>query len=398
MLVLSIGYAAATSTIKCASQQREWCRVYDSLENLTDDEKLTIENVSHKDNVKNFQWLQKSNLKHIPAVIFETFPSLKLLDLLTDIEELRESDFANAKKLEYLYLMRNHIQRVPSNVFKHASNILTITLNVNSITDVQDFAFKGLNKLYEVTLDFNYISSLKKNTFAGAPKLITISLKNNEITSIEDGTFDLPRLDEILLNSNRLQSLPDRLFANAPQLTHVDLTDNRFTQLPAALSTVPKLDTLVLDWNQLENVQISDFAGMEKLDFLSVENTGVTIPTTDQPKPSKSALTQIDLTDNALADEDILKHLSMFGNLEGINLSNNKFARINDLSNVKKLFENITKIDLEGNEVDCSWLKEVLPQMKNMEIEFETGDQDTDFPDDDKREVVDGQFCGKFQQ
>lgn len=394
-----MGSALATSqTINCSNQQCIWCRVHEDLENLIDADSLTIANVTHKAKVTYFQWLHRSKLTHLPKVVFETFPNLELLDWSTGIEVIREADLENAKNLNSIILNKNAISRIPANAFKHAANLATIEISANKITDIEDNAFYGLNKLTDLTLESNFIKVIKRNTFAGAPKLATISLKVNDITTIEDGAFNLPRLTSLSMNTNHLKSLSDNLFAHAPEMFHLDLSDNELRQVPQATISAPGLTTLVLDWNQLEDLDLNTFIRFGKLEYLSLENVGLTLPASagGQVKTSKSILTQIDLTDNELSSADVLKHLAIFANLEEITLKSNKIVRLNDLANIKKTFANITKIDLDDNEVECNWLREVLPKIKELEITLSTGDEDESLPAAEKREVVDGQWCGKI--
>lgn len=378
------------------NNNRNWCVIHDSINVLAQDDKLQIVNAEHKLNVTHLQWNYRSNvMKSLPTIIFETFPNLELLDFSTGIELLNDVDLALALKLKSLILNKNKINLIKSNVFKLAVNLNDIQLDYNQITELQDNMLNGLSKLSTISLNSNFITTLTRNVFAGAPRLSSISLKNNELVSIEDGVFNLPRLTEIILSNNHLKVLPDNLFVNAPLLHHIDMFDNELVVVPQALFKQKSIDSLILDWNELENLSLNQFLLIENLNYLSLENVGLVLSSpAERVIPSKSLLTSIDLSDNNLVLPDILNQLSMFRSLEKIVLDRNLIHLINGMADIKTYFPNITSISMVGNEVDCAWLKEVLPAMKAAEIELDTGAVDENIPVVEQGEIVDGQLCG----
>lgn len=402
LFVLCALHISNAAEVRCASSAREWCRINEPV-SLTEGEKLTILNSDHKDTASHLQWTMRSHMKTIPAAIFETFPKLLMLDLGTGIEELNPTDFEKASVLEHVELSKNRISRVPVGVFTKATKLRTIDMTNNQITEIEENAFNGLNQLEEVIFEFNYITSLKRNTFAGARKLRTINLRSNEIATIESGTFNLPHLDELDLGINHLKmlSLPTDLFVNAPILRHVDLAYNELTEIPVAVRrNKVTIESLVLDYNQLDDFEFSELLKIKPLKYVSLENTGFVIEddVLTPQKASKSLLDNIDLTANGIATPNILKHLAMFVNLETITLNENHIHRIIDIGNVKTIFPNITTISLENNEVDCTWLREILPAMKAAEIDLATGTVDEKIPAAERGESVDDQLCGKVPQ
>lgn len=391
-----LSYAAE---VRCASSANEWCRINEPV-NLAEGEKLTISNSAHRDDVTHFQWTVRSNMKTIPTSILDTFPKLLLFDFGTGIEQLTPADFEKASAVEYIDLTKNAIRRVPAGVLSKATKVQTIDLTANRIIEIEENAFNGLHSLQTLTLEYNFIAELKRNTFAGTPNLRTLDLRNNEITTIEPGTFDIPRLDDLDLSINHLKTLalPTDLFSNAANLRNIDLSYNELTAIPAAVyHDNATISSLVLDYNQLEEFKFSELLKIKPLKYVSVENTGfrldkdVTTPQT----VSDSLLTDIDLTANGIVTPNILERLAIFGNLETITLDQNYVSRIRDIANVKTLFPNITTISLENNDVDCAWLREVLPAMKTAEIELATGSVDEKIPVEEQGESVDDQLCGK---
>lgn len=335
-------------------------------------EQLTILNADHRNNVQIFQWLRRSKLKHLPTVIFETFPNLWHLDLAIGIDSLRVTDFENAINLVQLKLTRNYLRRLHSYVFIRASNLTYIELDSNQISEMQDSTFRGLNHLLQVNLDNNLISALTRDTFVGAVNLESLSFERNQISTIDEGTFDLPKLREINLSFNQIHSLPDGIFLNAVNLLHLNLSDNLLLQLPQALIKSPSIVSLVLDSNDMPKLDLSDFIRIKKLEILSLKYVGIQFSQlrTTPSYASKSVLRSLDLTYNNLANADILNQLSMFGNLTEIWLAFNRFTQIDDVASAKELFPELTKISMEVNDINCKWLKKVSSAVASAKIQL----------------------------
>lgn len=392
---------ASATEVRCASTTREWCRITEPVQ-IQDADKVTITNTDHSDDVLYVEWT-RATVKTIPKILFEKFPKMAKIDMSTGLETLTTDDFEKATELETIDFTKNSIRRVPAGVFTKATKLVSIDMTYNRITTIEDNAFNGLAHLQTLSLDYNWIDSLKRNTFAGAPKLQTINLRNNEITSIEPGTFDLPRLDELDLAVNHLKSMaiPAELFVNAPVLRHVDLSYNELTTIPNAFRrSKVTVESIVLDYNPLDNFELNELCKLKGMKYVSLENTGFTMPADEDvpQKVCKSMLDNLDLTANGIDTANILNHLAMFGNLETITLDENHIHTINNISNVKDMFPNITSISLENNEVDCGWLRETLPTMKAAEVELATGVVYDKIPLAEQGEAVGEQLCGKVPE
>jgi len=399
LLVLGTHHSVNAVEVRCTTSSSTWCHITESV-TLAEGDALTILNSDNKDTITFMHWTTRSNMTTIPAAILETFPKLLMFDIGTGIEQLSPSDFEKAHVVEYIDLSKNKLRRVPAGIFPKAPKVETIDFSANQIAEIEDNAFAGMNHLDTLMFEYNYITTLKRNTFAGAPKLSTINLRSNEISVIEPGTFDLPRLDDLDLAVNHLKTvaIPVDLFNNAPVLRNVDLSYNELTAIPLALfRNKVTVDSLVLDYNQLQDFKFSELLKIKTLKYVSLENTDITLEAaaTIPQNVSDSLLDNIDLTANGITSPDILKYLAVFGNLETITLDQNDVTRINDIANVKTLLPNVTTISLQGNDVNCAWLREVLPAMKAAEIDIATGTIDEKIPRQEQGDSVDDQLCGK---
>lgn len=382
--------------IRCDSQLSNWCVIAEAV-NITDGEEIAIANSDHKEKVTHFTWRTASNVKHIPNVIFETFPNLEICDLAIGLEEIEPADFNCAENIVTFALLKNRIRLLPTGVFVRAAKLDTLQLEYNRIERIEDYALKGLDRLLTISLNSNYVTIIGRYTFAGSPNLQQIDLSNNDVYNIEQGAFDLPRLKSVSLGGNHLKTLPNGLFDQAPLLATFDINDNNFHTVPEAFFGDNAIDNLDMSWNPLDEVRLKDWAKMPKLQTLLLHQTGIVWPSfTDQWEiPSESTATEIDLSYNKVANPDILKLLSVFGKLEKLHLNGCRITTINNIIDIKEHFPNITELHVEYNEMDCDWVKTAADFLNRVDVNLAAGDDEDDV-NVSKRERVDERPCGRY--
>lgn len=394
--MLGLAYLAHGGEIHCADQNADWCSILDG-GNLTDGDTIAIENADHAPKVMHFVWRTANNVKTIPNIILSKFPVLDTLDLQIGLESLSPPDFEHADKVTTLALVKNKLRSVPSSAFVNAKKLQIIQLDGNQIEHIEDYAFKGLNRLTTITLNYNVLTNIGRFAFAGAKNLDEIELNNNDIHTIEAGAFDLPKLEKLTLASNMLTTLPNGLFDHAPLLTEFAINDNALNTVPEAFFGNNVIDNLNLAWNPLHKAQIEDFTKIPKLQVLDLQVTGIIWPevTKDWSKPSASPLIDLNLSFNTLKNSDVLKMVSVFGNLEKLTLSYTKITAINNMSDTKRRFTNMTEVSVDGAEMDCDWMQTATEFFKELEVELVTGADTYDF-NEKKRERVNDAPCGKY--
>lgn len=366
--------------------------------NLTDGEKLFIQNADHRDKVTHFTWRSVSSVKSVPKVIFQAFPNMDICDLSIGIENLAPDSFENAGKIKTLVLIKNRIRAVPTGVFVHATNVETLQIEYNNIERIEDYAFRGMDSLLTVSLNVNDVTIIGRYTFVGAPNLQQIDITYNDIETIESGAFDLPKLKTLNLGSNSLKTLAIDLFDHAPLLTTIDVNGNNLNTVPAAFFGSNVIDHLDMSWNPMNDAKLSDFLKVKKLVTLSLQNVGIIWPTsTDNwDEPSESLLAELNLDFNKLSNPDILKFVSMFGRLEKLELSNCKLTHIKYINEFKERFPNITEVHVDYNEMDCEWVRDTVPILEAVEVELITGDDEDDYNAKKRERTADSRPCGKY--
>lgn len=396
--MLAIVCNAAAVEIRCWSRTRDWCSIRDNVPTVSDGDKITITNADPKETVKTFAWTWPTNLKTMPSVWFETFPNMETCDLsFMGLETLTQASLENASMLKTLVLEGNNIRIIPASVFKMAANLTQIDLDDNNIVEMEDWALKGLDRLRELTMANNDIKVLRRNMLAGAPRLQKLDLSNNDIEVIEAGCLNIPQLKELDLSVNNIKNMPVDILNGAPLLKQLDLSKNWMSEIPEAIRT-SKITTLVMDMNPLENVHLRDLLKMPTLEFVSLENTGIITvwpeAMTDKTT-STSMVNHLDIGSNGPMTANILKQLVALTHLQNVILDKNQLERL-DLDDIKTMLPSLTVISLEDNEIDCEWLKEMIPKMTDAEIEMKTGDWDEDLPASEQRQKVDTHLCGRL--
>lgn len=270
---------------------------------------------------------QASNLVSIPYGIFENFPELVTFGIdLGGIVKLQSDRFLNAKKLEDLRLDRNDIRIVPSNVFVNVPTLSTIYLQDNLIETIEDNAFEGMINLRILRLDQNRISIVGRLMFSGAPNIRELQLDLNRIETIEESALNLPHLEELNLANNLLKIVSDKVLV------------------------APNLVTLHLNKNPIESVTMKFLGDLEKLESLYLSDMKLKFPSeSPQHLPTKSILKMIRLSNNTLSNSDLLRQLSIFGQLEIIFLDNNNFTVLEDVEKIRTVFPRLKQLSLEKN-------------------------------------------------
>ncbi|CAM4606196.1 volume-regulated anion channel subunit LRRC8E-like [Lepidochelys kempii] len=193
---------------------------------LNDGTKLvTLNNLKKLVNVRELE-LVNCNLERIPHAVF-SLVSLQELDLkdnqLRSIEEILS--FQHCRKLVCLKLWSNHIAYIPEHIRK----------------------LKGLEQLY---LNRNKIETLPSQLFL-CTKLRCLDLSNNGIQVIPPEVGVLQNLQYFAISSNSVETLPDELFF-CKKLKTLMVGHNKLSTLSHRLGNLSLLSKLELKGNRLE--------------------------------------------------------------------------------------------------------------------------------------------------
>jgi hypothetical protein len=170
-------------------------------------------------------WFRSSPIYFLPAALFTIFPNLKELYIReSDLRELRNNTFQNAKKLVRLEFQYTNMFSLEANAFAGASS-----LQLLSIINFNDFpinanAFKGLKELASIWVAGTYTTSIKKELFADNTKLKNVGFGWCRIKGIEPLALSgLTELEGFMFGTSGLVSVEKNLFQKNSKLLEIYL-------------------------------------------------------------------------------------------------------------------------------------------------------------------------------
>lgn len=342
---------------------------------LSESDTLNFLGVNNPTEIKHLKLLTANNRSTIPTDIFDKFPNVLHVTLQIGLPVLTAVTLERTERLKSLHLPSNYIIAIHSETFSKSSNLESINLQDNFLTRIDENTFNGLHKLQILNLQGNHLTKLQESIFRGAISLRSVDVSNNKIETVEEGVFNLVKLDEIIMNNNSIKQLSNNMFSDTPNLQRIEMKDNQLQFLSSSIFTLKKLRMLIVSNNQnIGNINVLEFAQLPFMDYLGLENTGLTHITPfsiSELTSIKSPLTTLSLSHNRLSSSDILNKLSIFKKLEKLFLDHNDFTTFDDADviNIKKMFPNIDAVVTVANHWEETWLQGVLvPHFRNNRI------------------------------
>jgi Leucine-rich repeat (LRR) protein len=176
---------------------------------------------------------------------------------------------------DHIVEMGRGIQEIP------LGNTETKILNLgyNQIISLPEFVFhnKSYKSLTKIELHQNRICTIHLTAFRGLRQLASVILSDNNITSLDPYIFKHnPRLEKIDFSRNKISFNRLRVFLVSQTLESLIVSQNRIEQIyELTFIGVPNLKNLILDGNILSIIAPNSFKSLNKLQYLSLTNTGV---------------------------------------------------------------------------------------------------------------------------
>lgn len=168
----------------------------------------------NRENLKDMVWIEYSEMKLVPSVIFNEFPNLDYFVMVdSKVQSIERSSFRNAynlKKLtfdkvympwvgplwfaditslEYLSLINCDINRIETHAFQELDFLRGLYLNGNRMIVLEEHILQPLVNLEQLSLNDNRLKVLVGNLFVNNTKLKIASFRGNKIFVVDSNMF-----------------------------------------------------------------------------------------------------------------------------------------------------------------------------------------------------------------
>jgi hypothetical protein len=179
------------------------------------------------------------------------------------------------------------------------------------------------------------------------PQLAVLDLSNNKISGSLPDLSSLTSLTSLNVSGNQIEgTIPDSV-EKLVNLKVFDASNNKITGMSDKIATLPLLTELILSKNSFEGAVptcIKDFQNLKTLDLSNNKLSGA-IP--DAVTYIKTLVT-LNLSNNALDENNIPSNISKLTNLRYLDVSHNKLVGEIPTKELEKL-TNIASLNFESN-------------------------------------------------
>uniref|UniRef100_A0A8C6E9U4 Biglycan n=1 Tax=Moschus moschiferus TaxID=68415 RepID=A0A8C6E9U4_MOSMO len=207
-------------------------------------------------------------------------PQAKALVLVNNkISKIHEKAFSPLRKLQKLYISKNHLVEIPPNL---PSSLVELRIHDNRIRKVPKGVFSGLRNMNCIEMGGNPLENsgfepgafdgLKLNylriseaKLTGIPKdlpetLNELHLDHNKIQAIElEDLLRYSKLYRLGLGHNQIRMIENGSLSFLPTLRELHLDNNKLSRVPTGLPDLKLLQVVYLHTNNITKVGVNDF-------------------------------------------------------------------------------------------------------------------------------------------
>ena len=192
------------------------------------------------------------------------------------------SSLGSLSNLRQLSLHSNSLSGSIPPSLGNLSNLTGLWLNGNSLSGSIPSSLGDLNRLEDLELNFNQLTGSIPTSLGNLGSLLDMKLYSNQLTgSIPLSLGNLSNLQLLELGYNQLSGNIPSSLGNLGNLQNLYLRSNQLSgRIPSSLGNLDKLKTLDLSINsELTGPLPDSFTGLEDLNRLSMDDTGLCAPT-----------------------------------------------------------------------------------------------------------------------
>ncbi|XP_040921905.1 toll-like receptor 13 [Toxotes jaculatrix] len=208
-----------------------------------------------------------SDMKTLLETVNSSLTSLRMNAMKHNLPVLINTS-CTIPTMSTLYLRRNKLTSVSSDLFKLCINVTELDLTENRIQNNHRDAFRSLQSLRILSLRHNRLSSVPRNL----PTLVELDLSSNKINKLKCDDFaNQTKLRQLSLYQNSISALSDCVFKDLIRLQVLKLQTNHMSNLNGAFKKyLPNLRELLLNQNELNVITYGEFQGLQSLQNLSL--------------------------------------------------------------------------------------------------------------------------------
>lgn len=256
----------------------------------------------------------------------------------------------------HTFIMSNvDLQKISSNTFRKATNIVNLSLAQNRLEEIPPVAFVNAQKLQNLNFSNNSIERIDLLAFLGLNELVSLNLPHNNLTRLDEQVFkDLTNLKHLNFSYNQINGLEANVLT-LPNLQDLDLAHNDLTVINGDIfSQVRDLERLNLSFNPIAELKPKVFLYLIHLQHLSLRRTNLSSIARGTFSHQQN-LVSLDLSENTLKIMDFKLFLPILPDLMNLQLASNQLGELPHFRN--SLLPQLQELNIQNNNFNCSYLE-----------------------------------------